>query len=52
MAYCPYCGKYWLVRSGTKVKRAIMGFSHNDVVDPPDMTCPDCEGTRGAANVH
>lgn len=43
MAWCPICGLYWLVRSGQKVRRGILGRSANDVIEPPDMVCPDCE---------
>lgn len=43
MAWCPVCGRYWLVKSGNYVRRGIMGRSHNDVIDPPDMICNSCE---------
>lgn len=43
MAWCPICGRYWIVRSGQAIKRGILGRSNNDVLDPPDMICPDCE---------
>lgn len=43
MAYCPICGFFWLVKTGRKVKRTILGRSANDVSMPPDMICPECE---------
>jgi hypothetical protein len=42
MAWCPICGSYWLVRTGMKVKHGVLGRSNADVIDPPDMICPDC----------
>jgi hypothetical protein len=42
MAYCERCGKYWLVRTGAIVKRAIMSRSSIGLVDVPDLICPSC----------
>lgn len=43
MAYCERCGRYWLVRTGQIVKRAVMARSSIGVVDVPDLVCPNCE---------
>lgn len=49
MAYCPICGRYWIVRTGRAIKHGVLGRSNNDVIDPPDMVCPDCGGEHAGS---
>jgi hypothetical protein len=46
MAWCPMCGLYWIVKTGAFIRRGILGRSSHDVIEPPDMMCPRCEGGR------
>lgn len=41
MAWCPRCGRYWLLKTRRYVQRGIMGFG-GQPSQPPDMPCPKC----------
>ena len=43
MAWCPLCGRWWIVRTGVHVHRGVLGRSDAEVPDPPDLICPECE---------
>jgi hypothetical protein len=45
MAWCPICGGYWIVRTGTRIRHGVLGRSNTDVYDPPDVICPECEAS-------
>lgn len=42
MAWCPYCGKYWIVKTGRYINRPVTSRSHNDIIEPMDLPCPTC----------
>jgi hypothetical protein len=43
MAWCPMCGRYWIVKTGMSVRHGMLGRSSHDVIEPLDIMCPTCE---------